>query len=150
MQKGQHGDVMWNDGLHKQLTVTARKLKLAFDILKYCSKGWPRKSNIWVPQGNVSCAVGIMKAQPNQLCIRILNKCISLFSIADTRKQNSTISNHSWMCWFCLHWCFPTQPHQVPLGHLLKWLNPADRNLIYILLFVTLFSYNSLDSWMKT
>lgn len=47
---------------------------------------------------------------------------------------------------------FPPHPHQVPSGHLLKWLNPADTDLINILLFVTFqkHQYKSLVSWIKT
>ena len=75
------------------------KLNLAFDILKYCGKGWPRKSNIFntSKECQLYCWywVAIMKAQPNQWCIRILSKSTSLFSKADARKQNSSISNRS-------------------------------------------------------
>ncbi len=116
--------------------ITILKSKLAFDILKYCSIGWPRKNDIWLPQGNVSCAFGIEwpSWEPSQINCALgywINTFLCFRELSE-EKQNGTMSNQSSVCF---HRYFHTQPHQAPLGHLLKWLNPADRYLIYILLF---------------
>lgn len=131
------------------------KAEIGFDILKYCSKGCFRKINFCLPQGNVNCAavIGWLSWKHSQIkCI--LGYWINAFLCFQTHKKTKQHYIKPLMnvfLDFVFTDYFPTQPHQVPLGHLLKWLNPADSNLINILVFVTFqkHSYNSLDSWMK-
>lgn len=69
--------------------------------------------------------VTIMKVQQNQLCITILNKCISFVYVSDTQEKKTAVHQTISKCasWFCFHGLFfPSVPRCAPLGHLLKWL----------------------------